>query len=116
MLRELELLEKSEIVRSYDILDYKEGSDFYFLKIRTELIDGSVLHIREFVSNEEYNYSFQWQRDSELIIRWDNAPHHKNLPTFPHHKHVGSEKNVLPSSEITLEEVLGVISSYIQNP
>ncbi|MDK2913539.1 MAG: hypothetical protein PWQ79_454 [Thermococcaceae archaeon] len=29
MLRELELLEKNEIVRSYDILDYKEGSDFY---------------------------------------------------------------------------------------
>ncbi|BAD84499.1 hypothetical protein, conserved [Thermococcus kodakarensis KOD1] len=110
------MLEKSEMVRSYEILDYKEGSDFYFLKIRAELIDGSVLHIREFVSNEEYNYSFQWQRDSELIIRWDNAPHHKDLPTFPHHKHVGSEKNVLPSSEITLEEVLGVISSYIQNP
>ncbi|ASJ09295.1 hypothetical protein A3L11_08660 [Thermococcus siculi] len=116
MLRELELLEKSEIIESYEILDYKEGRDFYFLKIRAKLIDGSVLHIREFVSDEEYNYSFQWQRNGELIIRWDNAPHHRDLPTFPHHKHVGSDKNVLPSSEITLEEVLKAISSRIQNP
>ena len=116
MLRELELLEGSEIVESYEVIDYKEGRDFYFLKIRAMLIDGSVLHIREFVSGDDYSYSIQWQRDGELIIRWDNAPHHRKLSTFPHHKHVGSDKNVLPSSEITLEDVLRVISSNIQNP
>jgi hypothetical protein len=59
VLRELELLEKSKVVESYEITDYKEGLDFYFLKIRAQLVDGSVLHIREFVSDEEYNYSFQ---------------------------------------------------------
>ena len=116
MLRELELLERSEIVESYEILDYKEGSDFYFLKIKVRLTDGSVLYVREFVSDEEYNYSFQWQRDGELKIRWDNAPHHRDLPTFPHHKHVGDNKNVSPSNEITLEDVLASISRLIQNP
>ncbi|MDV3103382.1 toxin-antitoxin system TumE family protein [Thermococcus waiotapuensis] len=91
MLRELELLEKSPAVKSYEILDYKEGNSFYFLKIRAELADGSVLYIREFVSEEDYNYSFQWQKDGRLTIRWDNAPHHRDVETFPHHKHVGSQ-------------------------
>ena len=83
MLRELELLEKSSAVKSYEILDYKEGEGFYFLKIKAELIDGSVLYIREFVSKEEYNYSFQWQKEGKLIVRWDNAPHNRDIETFP---------------------------------
>ncbi len=101
MLRELELLEGSPVVRKYEILDYKEGRDFYFLKIKAELMDGSVLYIREFVSENEYSYSFQWQKNGNLLIRWDNAPHHRHLETFPHHKHVGSKDNVQPSKEVS---------------
>ena len=114
MLRELELLEKSPAVKSYEILDYKEGKSFYFLKIRAAIVDGSVLHIREFVSEEEYNYSFQWQRNGNLIIRWDNAPHHRDIETFPHHKHVGSKENVQHSRELSLEDVLRVIEEMIK--
>lgn len=114
MLRELELLDGSPVVKSYEILDYKEGESFYFLKIKAVLVDGSVLHIREFVSEEEYNYSFQWQRNGNLIIRWDNAPHHRGIETFPHHKHVGSKDNVQPSKEISLEDILGIIEEKIK--
>lgn len=33
-------------------------------------------------------YSFHWQgSDETLIRRWDNAPHHPNLPGEPHHVH-----------------------------
>jgi len=116
MLRELELLEKSSAVKSYEIIDYKEGDSFYFLKIRAELMDGSVLYIREFISEEEYNYSFQWQKDRKLIVRWDNAPHHKDVETFPHHKHVGSKDNVQPSKEISLEDILRAIEEKIKPP
>ncbi|AIU70897.1 hypothetical protein TEU_11480 [Thermococcus eurythermalis] len=114
MLRELELLDGSPVVKSYEILDYKEGESFYFLKIKAVLVDGSVLHIREFVSEEEYNYSFQWQRNGNLIIRWDNASHHRGIETFPHHKHVGSKDNVQPSKEISLEDILGIIEEKIK--
>ena len=34
MLRELESLEKSRIVAKYEILDFKGGEDFYFLKLK----------------------------------------------------------------------------------
>ena len=53
MLKTLELLEKSKIVKSYEVLDFKKGKDFYYLKIRAVLIDDSILHIREFVSPDD---------------------------------------------------------------
>ena len=29
------------------------------------------------------------KKNGQLIIRWDNAPHHKQIQTYPHHKHLG---------------------------
>ena len=53
MLKTLELLEKSPIVKSYEILDFKKGKDFYYLKIRVILINDTVLYIREYVSPDD---------------------------------------------------------------
>jgi len=44
---------------------------------------------------------------NELIVRWDNAPHHPHLKTYPHHKHL--QEAIENSMEITLEEVLKYI-------
>jgi len=30
-----------------------------------------------------------------MVLRYDNAPHHKELPTFPHHKHEGDKVEAL---------------------
>jgi hypothetical protein len=32
------------------------------------------------------------------IFQFDNAPHHVNISTFPHHFHNGSENSVVESS------------------
>ena len=39
MIEALELLENSSIIKDYEILDYKQGDDFYFIKIKAVLID-----------------------------------------------------------------------------
>jgi len=39
MLKTLELLKESPIVKAYDVLDFKQGKGFYFLKARAKLID-----------------------------------------------------------------------------
>jgi hypothetical protein len=36
-----------EVIKSYEILDFKSGESFYFLKVKTVLIDDSELHINE---------------------------------------------------------------------
>lgn len=51
--------------------------------------------------------------DNTLIIRWDNAPNHKEVETFPHHKHVEKEENVKSSEEMSLNMVLSYIESII---
>ena len=111
MLKTLESL-KSKIIKSYEVLDFKKGEDFYFLKIKATLIDRSELHIREYVSEKEYLYSYHWQDEKySLKIRWDNSPHHRHLKTFPHHKHT---LKIEESKEVSLEDVLKVIERKLK--
>jgi hypothetical protein len=47
----------------------------------------------------------------EAVLRYDNAPHHPDLPGFPHHKHVRNER--LPAAEPTLSQVLNEVASLL---
>jgi hypothetical protein len=111
MLKTLELLQ-DDLIKSYTILDFKSGDSFYFIKIRTVLVDDSELHIKEFFSIESLLYSYHWQDEMGIIrIRWDNAPHHPQLRTYPHHKH---NPDVNESKEVSLEDVLMEIREMMQ--
>ena len=48
-----------------------------------------------------------------LKIRWDNAPHHRQIATFPHHKHIEEEDNIHESEEPTIQGILELIKSEI---
>ncbi len=62
---------------------------------------------------EKIKYRYQYMnKDHALIFRYDNAPHHSHLQTFPHHKHV-NEDHVKESRELTLDEVLLGIAQKI---
>jgi hypothetical protein len=81
-------------------------------------LDGSLLHIREFVNVEHgverYTYAYHYQRaDSSLVFRYDDTPHFPDLPSFPHHKHEHSEANVMPSTPQDLEAVLAEIHHLV---
>ena len=110
MLKTLESL-RDEIVKNYDILDFKTGETFYFLRIKAEIVDGSVLHIREYISIDNSLYSYHWQNeDGSLRVRWDNSPHHKSLQTFPHHKHI---PELVVSEEVSIEDVIRAIKEVL---
>jgi hypothetical protein len=81
--------------------------------------DGSVLHLREYVNVqnaiERYMYVYQYQdRNGILLFRYDNSPHFPQLPTFPHHKHDGSESNVTNATPTHLGAVLDEIRSLLK--
>ncbi len=104
MLKILRFIEKSKIVKSFEIQDFKQGNNFYYYRIELILVDESLLYVREYVSDVDYLYSYHWQdREGKLRIRWDNAPHHKNMKTFPHHKH---SPNLEETTEIGFEEIM----------
>jgi len=77
------------------------------------LRDGSNLRVAEQWSGVRLiRYSYYWlTSDNRLIAGWDNAAHHHHLPTHPHHKHIGQQANIQPSTETNLDAVMSVILS-----
>lgn len=80
--------------------------------------DESVLYFVEFVNvkekAEKYKYSYHYQdRDGKVIFRYDMAPHHSEIETFPHHKHVNSGK-VIKASAANLARALDEIEDLIE--
>ena len=64
-----------------------------------------MLEFVESVTPERIKYRYQYMNaDGAMIFRYDNAPHHHNLATFPHHKHIGEQ--VIESEEPTLRKVI----------
>lgn len=61
---------------------------------RLRFWDGSLLEFVEVLEMRgvvlhKIDYAYHYQdKDAQLIFRYDNAPHHTSISTFPHHKHV----------------------------
>lgn len=108
----INLINNSKAVKDFQVLDYKIFKTGFFIKINVILIDNSRLIIREFFSEYERSYSYHWQdKNKNLIIRWDNAPYHKEINTHPFHKHINN--NVLPSNEIIIQDVFQFIEKEL---
>lgn len=87
-------------------------------KLRIYLKEGSFLDV--WLSDED-DYSFHWEQRAVrgLVHRWDNAPDHPEIETFPHHFHDGKEGNVKSSGLNTesvgaFKEVLGFIRNTLK--
>jgi len=68
------------------------------------------------LSVERLTYVYQYMTAAQtLVFRYDNTGHHRqlNLPTYPDHKHEGSEANVIASPAPDLTAVLHEIETYV---
>ena len=68
---------------------------------------GEVLVIRNRqIVKLRYAYHYQ-NADGEMIFRYDNAPHHLEISTHPHHKHAGPtiQSTQLPDLSEALREI-----------
>lgn len=76
------------------------------------LMSGHRVLITEFISGSVVKYSYTLISGSEVLLRYDNAPHHPHIRTHPHHKHEGERVAPLedPSIESFFREVISIIS------
>jgi len=82
-------------------------------KLRLKLSDESFIDVWLSV-DRDYAYHWEQQRQSGHLYRWDNAPHHPRIGTFPAHFHDGDENtivesNLSPAPENALRQVLGFV-------
>lgn len=88
-----------------------------YLKGNLLFIDFSVLEIALFankvqnkISIDKYRFHYM-NKDGKLVFRYDNAPHHHEIPTFPHHKHTSNKvmQSLMPSIKDILNEITAII-------
>jgi len=88
-------------------------------RYRLTLTNKRFLEMFEFFSIESgqinvVKYSYHWQQeDGQLIKRWDNAAHHPEIITYPHHLHDGSEDFVVDYSHLDTQEILQIVAEQI---
>lgn len=112
---ENQLILYREIIKTHSITKkyYNQTKGYIYGEII--FIDDTKLVFIEVVDTEEENkikYSYHYMnRPGNMIFRYDNAYHHKNIKTFPHHKHI--ENEVKSSPEPFFNDVLTEISGLI---
>jgi len=117
------IIEACPVIQLSNVTYEKRGTHEGFIRGELYFVDGSTLHLREFVDVEitenRLMYAYQFNDSSKnMVFRYDNTGHHKKLglPTYPHHKHNGVENNVIPSVAPDLAIVLQEIELLVQLP
>jgi hypothetical protein len=109
-------------VLRYNFLETDE-EDILVYRLRISMPGGGILEMREQIVSSKKTlrlnttaYSFHWQdQHGNLIRRWDNAPHFRDLNGFPHHIHIGESDTVIPGKPIKAIEMLAEIDAEISH-
>ncbi len=104
------------MITHLQVIKYEIEENQIRIHVKLILTDESQLIIRDykFVDNTR-KYSYHWMdKDGNIRVRWDNASHWKSVVTFPHHKHVEKEGNVISSTETDTETILNYIKEHIE--
>jgi hypothetical protein len=84
-----------------------------FIKGQIRFVDGSRLEFSEQLPPERRKFRLHhMDAQNNLVVRWDSAPHHKGLSTFPFHKH--TPRGVEGHKAMTLIEAIDEVLAYVQ--
>ncbi len=107
-------LKESGLFKAIDVVELIDEESVKLIKVKAKVLDDTLLFITDSHTQNYQKYSYHWQKqDSEMILRWDNKPHWKNIKTFPHHKH--EKDRVLPSHRVNIEDVLKEIKDRLKS-
>lgn len=112
--RKIGFLEQPIVAKAFD-------EHHGLLRVNVYFWDGSRLTIEEAISTEQgypeiFRYSYTYTREAIHIFRYDNAPHHPEILTFPHHKHVGPSETPTAAEKPSLAQVFAEIETHLGLP
>jgi hypothetical protein len=108
----------SHTILSHSVTEKAYGKESLLIRGSVTFVDGSILQFTEFhdfavKGKVKYRYHYMDSANG-LRFRYDNAPHFKNLPTFPRHKHLSDE--VIAAEEPDLSAVLSEVARMVDGP
>jgi hypothetical protein len=84
-----------------------------FIKGHIGFVDGSRLEFSEQLPTERRRYRLNYMdAQDNLVVRWDSAPHHKGLGTFPFHRH--TPEGIAEYPAITLLEAIDEVIKLLE--
>ena len=94
------------------------GQEMGYIRGYLIFADGSRLEFSEEVvcyRNKLHRtaYRYHYMRSGKTVFRYDTAPHHPHVATFPYHKH-DVQGRVLESPPVSLKEVLAEIARLLE--
>ncbi len=108
----------SRVVSSFRVLKRVVGEGDGYIRIKCNLSNGDILEFAEYTQLRKNmihleTYSFHWQSaDGNLVKRWDNVKHHKDVGTYPYHLHLPNDA-VIDSEPMNLKKVLATIEKVL---
>lgn len=110
-------LSSSDLVLELNVIKAIVEPPVQALKARVTLKGGYTLQINESSGSDFRRYSYHLQKGDEMVKRWDNSPHWKDLKTFPYHVHHGNEAEPSESPEVFIEDILREVDKLLSlNP
>ena len=113
------LLRRSAFIENVDVEYEVKSKTVGIIHGTVGMIDGSTLQFLELINikgdeitRPKYRFHLMDSAD-EMVFRYDNAPHHPEITTYPHHKHISGEEKPKQSEEIGLRDVLSEIEEMI---
>jgi len=105
----------SHIVENYQLKEKVYSEVRGFIEGELSFTDESRLDFAEVKDTEQFEkvkYHYHYMDNSNnMIFRYDNAKHHKEISTFPHHKHLPDK--IVESYEPEINDVLTEIENKI---
>jgi hypothetical protein len=86
-----------------------------YIRLVASFINGAELHLFEYrLRDEVEKYAYHLQdAGGRFILRYDNRPHHPEVETFPHHKHLADNPDPQPSRRPPIRDLLVEASKYV---
>jgi hypothetical protein len=109
----LAVLSSSDLVIDVEIIAMTIEPKTQSLRAKAILKKGYVLYVNEGIGENYRRYSYHLQRDDKMIRRWDNAPHWKDIRTFPFHLHFSDKDKPIECDEVFVSDVLLEIKNII---
>ncbi|RLD54104.1 MAG: hypothetical protein DRJ05_15300 [Bacteroidetes bacterium] len=110
------LLNNCEFIERYEISKQKINNSFGTISGKVFFQSGvlsflEVVRISEQIGAimKKHKYHFM-KNNNSIVFRYDNMPHHPDIITFPHHKHI--DGNIIESHEPELVFVIKEIKEH----